>query len=255
MIRRGLAATVFAILAGMFTTTPALASGPAPGTTGFDISWPQCPSNFPPTTAPGWGIVGVNDGKAWTGNPCLSSEYGWMAARGPSSFYINTGNPGTKSPYWTMSGPKSCANAQQRRSVNDAGCAYNYGWNAAGYAFSLATAAPSSTSSAQAASWWLDVETANSWDGTGAANSADIQGGIDYLASRGVASIGVYSTQYQWNQITGGYRIPNPNWVAGAQSLQQAQQFCSAGTSYSFTGGPVTLTQYPSGNFDGDYAC
>ena len=54
MIRRGLAATIFAILAGMFTTTPALASGATPGTTGFDISWPQCPSTFP--TAPGWGV-------------------------------------------------------------------------------------------------------------------------------------------------------------------------------------------------------
>ena len=252
MIRRGLAATAFAILVAVVTTTPALASGPTPNTTGWDISWPQCPSNFPPTT--GFGIVGVNGGKAWTSNPCLSAEYQWMTkttqASTSTSFYINTGNPGTKSTHWGLPGPKTCVNPQLHRSVNDAGCAYNYGWNAAGDAFSHAAGV---TSSAQTASWWLDVETANSWDGTGAANSADIQGGIDYLKTQqGVATVGVYSTGYQWNQITGGYRIPNPNWVAGAQTLQQAQQFCS-GTS--FTGGPVALTQYPSGAFDGDYAC
>ena len=53
--------------------------------------------------------------------------------------------------------------------------------------------------------WWLDVETVNSWNGDGIANAADLQGVVDLLRSKGVARVGLYSTAYQWRAITGGY--------------------------------------------------
>src|ERR1700716_3615906 len=57
-------------------------------TTGYDVSYPQCPGLV---VAPdgAFGIVGVNGGKAFTYNPCLSREY--KAAPRPPSLYINTG--------------------------------------------------------------------------------------------------------------------------------------------------------------------
>jgi hypothetical protein len=240
------------VAAGVSSAKDALAKTSPPPTTGYDISYPQCGSTLP--SGGSFGIVGVNGGKAWSPNPCLSAEYSWAATRTSTpSFYMNTGNPGTLSTHWTMSGPQPCANPTDPASVNDTGCAYNYGWNAAADAFSGASQATSSAVAA-ARPWWADVETANSWDGTTAANFADITGGLDYLRSKGVPEAGVYSTRYQWGQIAGSSALATtPNWVAGAPSVKQASTFCSS--SYSFTGGPVRLVQFPSGSFDGDYRC
>jgi hypothetical protein len=261
MLRRALLTTAFLVViicAAISSSTAAVAKTPNGGTsatttTGYDVSYPQCPSNFPSGGA--FGIVGVNNGKAWSVNPCIAAEYAWAANRTPSSapaFYMNTANPGTLSTHWGAPGPNTCANSSSTISVNDPGCAYNYGWNAAAYAFSLARkAAPN----AAAATWWADVETANSWDGTTDANFADIQGGLDYLRSQGVPTAGVYSTSYQFGVIAGANTpLPSaPSWVAGATNLRQAKGWCTP--SYSFTGGTVKLVQFLSGGFDGDYAC
>ena len=40
---------------------------------------------------------------------------------------------------------------------------------------------------------------------------------------------------------------------AGAKTLEQARSACAR--TRSFSGGPVTLTQYASGGFDADYRC
>ena len=123
-------------------------------------------------------------------------------------------------------------------SYDDTGCAYNYGWNAAAQAFSAASSA-TSPPAASSADWWLDVETANSWNGSTPANTATIQGYIDYLSSQAVPAVGVYSNAFAWNAITGGAPLAVPNWLAGSGSLSGASAYCSA----TFTGGPVLLVQ------------
>jgi hypothetical protein len=214
---------------------------------GFDISWPQCGRPFP--AGPAFGIVGVTDGRPYTENPCLAEQAGWAAGSGlPAGFYINTANPGVASTsvnwYAQRSPDPACEPG------NEAACAYNYGYNGArlayGYANSLAAAGPGHT-------WWLDVETGNSWSPTElAANTASVVGAVDFLESRGVG-VGVYSTRYQWTKITGGASLPLlPNWVAGARNVQQAAAFCADRT---FTGGPVVLVQWVEGRFDHDYPC
>ncbi len=217
------------------------------GSTGYDISYPQCPSSFPSGGA--FGVVGVTNGLPWSANPCLAAEYTWANGRpNPPSFYVNTADPGPVSSHWNLPGPQPCADPA---SYDDTGCAYNYGWNAADQAFGVAVAATSSAV-ATGHDWWLDVETGNSWNGTNRANVATIQGYIDYFTVKPVPSVGIYSTSFQWNAITGGASLPStPNWVAGASSLATAPSYCNA----SFTGGAVQLVQYPSGSFDGDYAC
>lgn len=269
------AVLVIALLAGTqgLVTAQAAAAGvssaASAGSTGYDISWPQCSSAYP--SGGSFGIVGVTDGLPWSANPCLASESSWAATHAaPPQLYTNTANPAPHSSYyWPKSGSRDPALCKIATSRKDPGCAYDYGWHAAANA--LATAGSVNASAVQEV-WWLDVETGNSWNGNGSSNAADLQGAIDYLRSHGVATVGVYSTAYQWNRITGGYTAStaasyaagwraeftsaygiasSPSWVAGASSLSAAPESCGS----SFTGTSTRLVQYPSGGYDGDYAC
>jgi hypothetical protein len=179
------------------------------GGSGYDVSFPQCGRSLPPGGS--FGIVGVNNGLPWSANPCLTSEYQWARSKSaPPSLFMNTANPGPISKYWNRPGPQTCKDPV---SYQDSGCAYNYGWNAAADAFTLASTATSGASATNY--WWLDVETVNSWNGTPQANTATIAGYIDSLTGRGVAGVGIYSTTWQWGAITGGSAFPGiPNWVA-----------------------------------------
>ena len=223
------------------TTTTTLPSTPPPTVGGYDISWPQCSQSLP--AKPAFGIVGTSNGLAFSDNPCLAQEYSWAfaASRSPA-LYMSTADPGSQSVHWNTPSPKPCSGAS-----TDLGCAYNYGWNAASHAFTYAT-----SQHAVATMWWLDIETANTWSTYLAANNADIQGMIDYLHSQSV-TVGVYSTAYQWGQITGSATLAIPNWVAGATSASQAASWCTP--SRSFTGDTVSMVQYPAGSYDGDVAC
>jgi hypothetical protein len=229
------------------TVTGQTASPYPSGVSGYDISFAQCPSQFPAGGA--FGIIGVTDGLPWSVNPCLAAEYGWASTLGSApSYYMNTANPGPVSSHWQLPGPRPCADYS---SYTETGCAYNYGWNAALQAFG---AAGNATSAAAAAShtWWLDVEMANSWNGSVAANQAAIQGYLDYLNAQGVPLTGIYSTPSQWTAITGGAILATiPNWATGASSASDAPSYCRS----TVTGGVVLLSQYGSGGFDADYAC
>src|SRR5205823_2638614 len=144
-------------------------SGGGGGTTtpqGYDISYPQCGGVYP--SAPAFGVVGVNGGLAYASNGCLASEYQWALGSSTTtgakaSLYANTGNPGPVSAHW----PKGQTSPMACDGTWSAGCSYDYGWNAAQDSFADASAAIGATA-AGTVPWWLDVETANSW------NSSDL---------------------------------------------------------------------------------
>jgi hypothetical protein len=217
------------------------------GTLGYDVSYPQCNSRMP--RGADFAVVGVTNGLPWSANPCLKTQFAWAESlSGPAAYYTNTANPGPISPYWNRPGPRTCADP---KSKTDTGCSYNYGWNAAEQAYNVAVAA-TSAGDAQSHFWWLDVETMNSWNGSTAANTATVYGYHDYLKSRGVPGIGVYSTGYQWGVITGGAKLAGaPSWVATGASAKSASKYCKAG----FTGEAVWLVQYPSKGYDANYVC
>jgi hypothetical protein len=218
---RGTVVSVVTVVVLLASTTVAAAAAPVAG---GDISWPQCGQAYPARA--GFGVVGVNDGRPYTANPCLVSEYQWALATGVVEFYMNTANPGVAS-----------------------GDAYNYGYNAARDAYAFATA---HVDAGPGHVWWLDVETGNSWSGDRAVNAVDIAGSVAFFRAQHVA-VGIYSTRYQWGVITGGASIPSvPNWVPGAGSAAEAPAFCAA--QNSFSGGPVVMTQYTT-QFDNDYLC
>jgi hypothetical protein len=290
-------ALTFATAAPALAAKPSHGGGGSSSTpTGNDLSYPQCGSSFP--SSPAFGIVGVNGGRANDLNPCLGpspsytsytqSELYWAVASSTrattqpkASLYVNTGDPGnvyngTPIADWPTSSSSAdpygqCTTTNTGLGENSPACAWQYGYkkatqdaewlsNAANAIDAQETAVQVS-SAAGSYPWWLDVETANTWQsGTSgqAMNVADLQGMIAALQGAGVATVGAYSTSSQWIQITGGtttsasgllYTIPD--WIPGAKTLSGAKSNCGQA---SFTGGTVAITQW-SGHPDNDYAC
>lgn len=275
---RFVALTVLPVIAGLvlLAATPVTVAAARPegsaakvaggSSVGYDISWPQCGGPFPTNVA--FGIVGVNRGIVFSPNPCLGtgngpSELAWAGGL-QAQLYANTGNPGPViSTHWPngQTFPREC-NIGASPGSDTANCAYDYGWNAAADSYqtavrayiSLGLAPAGATSTPRANTWWLDVETGNSWRPNVSLNVAALQGAVAYLQSAGVADIGFYSTQQQWNQITGGTLAfaTHPSWVAGATTSRQAKDNC---TRSAFTGGVVRLAQYFAKGFDADLRC
>jgi hypothetical protein len=269
----GVLAALVVLLSGWGISTAATASAAptaAPGAIGYDVSTPQCGRTLPEIGA--FGIVGVNGGRAFSLNPCFASQYEWAKRRpAASGVYINTGNPAPRSDYyWPASGSRDPALCRDNTSTRDPGCAYDYGWHAAAAALAAADRVDPTSRSR---TWWLDIETANSWNGDGIANAADLQGVVDLLRSKGVARVGLYSTAYQWRTITGGYTASSagtyrtawrsaftpryrlesvPLWIATMGDAAAAKTACTT----SFTGGPAQMVQFVDGSgLDANYVC
>ena len=283
-------ALTVALFAGALPAQARTAAKPVPksSTAGNDISYPQCGRSYPAGQA--FGIVGVNGGLANNNNPCFASELAWaqrspgLPGQPPAAVYVNTGNPSGAGPVWwptsntfydtpdgTDTNTPTAGSTQVSAPVpsygacsttNDAGCSYVYGW-AKAYEDLNHRGVPSPTT----LRWWFDVETSNSWETPGSmyptaftSNIASLRGMLDYFTSAG-AAVGIYSTGYQWGQITGGTAAMGnadpfagvPNWVAGASASSPAT-YCSASHAFTY-GSTVVLTQYVSNRLDYDHSC
>lgn len=237
-----------ASLLSPFASTALASSGSPYGTgrIGYDVSYPNCSQSIN-GSAYSFAVVGVTGGRAFSSNGCLSQEFNAAKAVTPApSLYMNLNAPVGSTAKEANLGPQKCAR-------NDKACqSYNYGYQAALDAMETADSAVVSSTT-----WWLDIETGNSWSSNQSANFAVVQGAIAGLKSKGVSNVGVYSTSSMWNRITGsdGAGSGLPVWTApGATSPSSAASFCSD-PSASFTGGPVWLVQYSGASYDQDYAC
>ncbi|MFN2464671.1 MAG: hypothetical protein ABR598_00215 [Candidatus Dormibacteria bacterium] len=235
---------------GHYTAAPAHAAAPAgrsagapapppaSGGWGYDISWPQCDGSYP-TTADVL-TVGVTNGRPFTTNPCLGTEWGWARTSkfaGGSQAYINLELDGTSS------GPHACA-------AEDHACrAYDYGMITARDAIGRGT-----SQGVRPDFWWLDVEVGNNWsDDQPDWNARAVQGAIDVFQQRGLP-VGVYSSYDQWTQIVPDtYRPAVPVWRAVVGDASMAASMCAQ--SHSFTSGSVFMVQYDDHGFDQDYIC
>lgn len=221
-------------LAALAPTNVAASGQLAIGAVGSDISWPQCGTDYPSSYS--FGIVGVTGGHPFSMNDCFGGEFAWAQATGTPQLYINL-DYGLR-----PNGPLTCV-------VGDDGCqAYNYGYDAAQWAFQSASAATNGASAGTAV-WWLDVETENYWADDSVQNTYVIQGALDYLQRFQNRTVGVYSTGHQWRELTGSYAPPStPNWVAGADNLDDYAK-CSAGF---WPGADVWAIQYLNYDLDLD---
>jgi hypothetical protein len=265
--------------------TPAAAYVP-PADTGADISWPQCSakgsttmkSPSPITNLP-FAIAGVNGGIAGTSNSCFSSQYNAAlilnhgATEQPhAAVYLNTGNPALTASWWPSSNktqgarltgttgtapPVVTVSNPLGTCAHKAGeaCAFIYGYSMAESAYYAAAVNGQVKTST---TWWLDVETSNTWQTDTAANAASIVGMVYFLKTKGVTT-GLYSTAYQWNKIAGTTSSTSslaklPSWLAGASATSAAGD-CSTLPALT-PGGRVSLVQYDyNGLLDYDYSC
>jgi hypothetical protein len=242
-------------------------------TVGYDVSYPQCGKTLPSGQA--FGIVGVNGGLATTANPCLAAQLTWawkssgtVLPQPKAQLYLNTANPGAVTPKvasWPSAGPTPYGTCT---GTNSTACSWEYGWlRARDSAATLSRAAQQAMVDGRVSSyiWWLDVETANTWQsGTGTAlaaaqarNRATLEGMTSYLAGQG-GRIGLYSTSAQWNPIVGSTPTTSNlagrnSWLPGATTLNGAIANCAKPALTP--GGRVTLTQYVMNNLDRDHSC
>lgn len=228
--------TLFSIL--LFSSNVFALGQYTSGSVGVDLSWPNCNKNLTVAT---FGIVGVSDGTGFSTNPCLAQEAVNYSQN--LSLYVNTGWY-NQSTHINPNSPKTCV-------TGDNNClAYNYGYNAGVYAYSAAVNAGVSSST-----WWLDVETGNTWSSDVIQNQNSLQGEYDALQQNGVTTVGIYSTSAQWKTITGSWLNNWPSWGATTWTTsKQAKTYC---TGHQFTGGPSYLMQYKSNknSLDQDVAC
>jgi hypothetical protein len=225
------------------------------------VSYPQCGSPLP--TAADFGVVGVDGGRPFEVNPCLAEQIVWARSTGRPAYYVNTANPGPRlSTHWPLgqTQPRTCT----RGKPDSAACAFDYGWNAAKDSLARARAAAASVGAPDVtrSSWWLDVEVHNTWESLEYGHkarflrndSAVLRGAQRLLERRGVRRVGAYSTLHQWQRITGGASLGRaPVWYAGVGTQASARARCAP--AYSFTGGPVRLTQFLRNGFDADLRC
>jgi hypothetical protein len=206
---------------------------------GNDISWPQCDGAYP-SGPHDIGVVGVTDGRPFTTNPCLGSQFAWARGSqmpGGAQAYVNLEIDGSSA------GPHHCA-------ADDHHCrAYDYGVLTMYDAMARAQAV-----GVTPAFWWLDVEVGNNWSDLHPEwNQATVQGAIDAVRARGV-DVGIYSSVDQWAEILpDAYRPGVPTWLAVVGDSGMAPALC--GLRHSLTGGPVYLVQYDDHQFDKDHVC
>jgi len=248
------------------TPSPSPSAEPVPAY-GLDVSYPQCGDELPDEFA--FAVVGVNGGRVHSANPCLGgdadgdSQLEWAGRR--VELYANTGNPGPRiSRHWPggQDEPRTCRDEGVLSGTDTRDCAYTYGWNAAADSYRTALEAFISVGWADAdaealpwaTTWWLDVETANSWRFDRRLNVATLEGARDYLESRDVAQVGFYSTPQMWGRITGGTTVfeDHPAWHAGARDSDDASERCG---ETAFTGGDLLMVQWVENGLDHNVRC
>src|SRR3954462_1538002 len=176
---------------------------------GVDVSWPQCNGGIP-APPPGFAVVGVNGGRPFTDNPCLSEQVAYAKGRTGYAAYINLDAPRGDDP-----------RGYGRRSALDG----------------LARARRAGL---DVATIWLDVEVLNHWSHDAATNAAVINGAAEALQSRGLTA-GIYSSVDMWHDIPGGAKGTLPVWLATSViDYRDVQPLCRDGLG----GRPPEVAQY-----------
>lgn len=280
------------MVALLSAVSPVVASakptGSASTPTGIDISYPQCGKSLPSGQA--FAVIGVNGGLANNYNACLGAQWTYATtqtvggtSQARAQTYLNTGDPGNTVADWpnprqpgnypSTTSPYGACDWDSTGTVgaNSNACAYLYGYDmVAGMTYSGGTVkgdlqafTDATKQQLGAQPVWLDVETANSWQSGiagQAMNVAALQGMVDAIRAAAPSStIGIYSTSYQWGQITGtpnaataGNLASLPVWIPGARSQSGATTNCGL---KSFTSGPVEMTQWFGHPYDGNVSC
>ena len=193
--------------------------------------------------------------------PGRADRLGWD--RRPSGVLRQHRQPGLPAVQLLAAGAADARHCT-RSQPDSRACAFDYGWNSARDSLRRAKAAAASVGAkvVTRSTWWLDVEIHNTWESLEYGerrkflrnDTAVLQGMTALLERHGVRHVGVYSTAHQWLRITGGASLDRaPVWYAGVGTARSARKHCAR--SWSFTGGPVRLSQFLHNGFDADLRC
>lgn len=257
-VRRGISTLVAAVLAAgavVLAPQPAYAATGNPYR-GYDISWPQCPSDVgipgrmgkdrplpPPTT--GFVVVGLTNGPGFTRNPCIETHLAFVRShRIPFAAYAMTTFPTSAQLHaYGAAGPYSTATLSGR--LSNAGVAEAR--------FNVWTMRALKIRSPIV---WVDVEHYAPWDWTASQqmNRAFLRGVIREYRAAGYR-VGFYSSPYMWGSIIGaGGPRGYPEWrSAGARGADVAWNRCAP--SHAFQGGTAVLAQWWDDVNDYDLVC
>jgi hypothetical protein len=251
----GEAATVLASYAGAtdaaygssLVVLPALAvrrtTGKVAGARyGMDVSWPQCGVTLPDLKLD-FAVVGLTHGHAGSVSPCFADQVHWARAQKLDlALYV------------VPSSPNAATLAKADRlggcKVAVANCrAFHAGVVQARHALRAARQVEVTSRS-----WWLDIEESSYgtlWGNDTTANVAVLKGWVSTLRKAHV-NVGVYSTGGYWSMITDDWQAGLPQWVAvGLAVIDAARGACDR----AFTTGPVVMTQWLTGPYDGNLLC
>jgi len=158
-------------------------------------------------------VVGVNGGRPFTDNPCLSEQVAYAKALSGYAAYINLDAPRGEDP--RSYGRRSALDGLER--ARRAGL--------------------------KVSTIWLDVEVLNHWSHDAATNVAVINGAASALQAKGLTA-GIYSSVDMWNDITGGATVTMPVWLAtSVLDYRDVQPLCKTGLG----GRPAEMAQYVAG--------
>ena len=272
------------------------------------MSWPQCDRDLPERVP--FAVVGVNGGTAATTNVCLADQLSWAArsttgAVPASRAYSSTSTPAIpvtcsrstasrpgRRTTWTRAartrpaaptrrgatrtGSAPPRPVQYRGSTNDLACSWQYGWNRAVEAvddrFAPAARAAGISDAAPDYTWWLDVETMNSWQQGDAGRPGQEHGhprGHDAALRRGRRrhASGCTRRATSGARSSGGRSPGRSRPPRGRRRTCSADRAgwpgrpttrgrgCAAPRPTGLTGGPVTLVQYIVDDLDRNRSC
>ena len=185
---------------------------------GYDVSFPQCGQALPSAYV-GFVIIGLNDGRPFTGNPCFNQQWSWAKTHDAAAVYINVDDPGASTP--SSYGQSIGLDVLARLVDNNI---------------------------PQGTPVWLDVERNNAWDSATRAVSV-INSTMRYLAHAGYP-VGVYAAPVHWFEITYDAEVDVPIWFAigpyptTQAGVQAAKRAC---TREGFGNAKPAIVQFVSG--------
>jgi hypothetical protein len=242
-----------ALVLGLLTATSTPARSAT--TSGYDVSWPQCPVSaggyglpMPPTSTP-FVVVGLTRGLPFTENPCAADQVGWVKAHGrPAHAYTMAGFP-------TPSQLRTYRSKGPWSSSTRAGQLSNVGYSEARFAV-----AELHRVGFPPPVVWIDVEPrpAQPWPTSTARQQREnryvVEGLMRGLRDAGF-SYGLYSYLSGWQSITGSWQLPGvPVW-ATAGRLDYPTEARDRCRQASFSGGRVHLSQWYDDTRDYDLMC
>ena len=205
---------------------------------GYDLSFPQCKifeagqtinlANHPPTFL----VVGLGNGRPFTTNRCLATQWKWATKTWPRASHSIYFNTGYAAPYLKLITPYCRSNLESSLDFTKAGStataqnAWLIGCSEADFALSVAHRLTPGT-----LFLWADVEIENSWSMNTALNLYVVDG-LSWRMNSGANSPGggFYSPGLNWETLIGAQSAPTPNgprWASGATPRTGIPTACS----------------------------